>query len=241
MLLLSGPETSLLLQTQGSRPPAPSSPDPGPGPNPSSLDPGVQLPQPLLPRPGGPGQPSSLQTLAPDLTLPLPWGSKPPVPPPQTWGSRPPSPPDPGGPGPQPLLPGPRGPEPPGPSPLRPRGPGPSPSLLRPGGPVPQPFLAQTQACLLGFNTTQSVPWWHSGWASACPRWDAGVPSCPSRSRLLPGTNPRVRHTPEPVPPIEAQAPRAGALQPELPPEEEPRSTAARESPRDSSQDLHSL
>ena len=194
-----------LLQTQGSRPAAPP-PDPGVQPPAPLPDPGVQAPSP-----------SSRCS------------SRPPAPPPDPRSRSHSSALRPGGPDSQSLL------QTPGSSPLAPPPSDPgvqtrSPFPLRPGGLVPQPFLAQTQACLLPLTLTQSVPWWHSGWASACPcrgrrfhLWSQQIPPAAGDKTRGCAT------TPEPAATTEAQAPRADILQPEQPPQGRvPRSPAHR-------------
>ena len=222
-----GPGPQPLLQTRGSRPPAPppdAPPDSQPllqtrGPDPTlpPSDTGVQTPSPSS-RPGGPAPSPSSRC-----------SSRPPAPPPDPGSRSHSSALRPGGPDSQSLL------QTPGSSPLAPPPSDPgvqtrSPFPLRPGGLVPQPFLAQTQACLLPLTLTQSVPWWHSGWASACPcrgrrfhLWSQQIPPAAGDKTRGCAT------TPEPAATTEAQAPRADILQPEQPPQGRvPRSPAHR-------------
>ena len=175
-------------------------------PSPSSPDPGVQAP---APPPDAPPDPQPLlQTRGPDPTLP-----------PSDLGVQTPSP-----------FSRPQGPAPPAPSPSDPGVQTRSPFPLRPGGLVPQPFLAQTQACLLPLTLTQSVPWWHSGWASACPCRGRGFHLW--SQQIPPAAGDKTRGcatTPEPAATTEAQAPKADILQPEQPPQGRvPRSPAHR-------------
>ena len=187
---------------------APSLSGPGdqcPAPPP---DPGVQAPSPSCLRPGGPD---------PQPLLPQTQGSRPPAPPPDPG-------PDLGVLAPSPSTrpwsrPGDLAPSPNSRPWSRPGGPDPQPLLPQTRGPGPQPFLAQTQACLLPLTLTRSIPWWYSGWESACPcrgrrfhLWSQQIPHAAGDKTHVCAT------TPEPAATTVAQAPRAGALQSEQPP-----------------------